>query len=58
MGRVKISKDQLTKWAGHCLRMNHHGTLVQREIAAGHLKRAAGLAERETPRVDRSERNV
>jgi len=46
MADLEISEDQLTKWADHCLRMNHLGTLVQREIAAGHLERAAHLSER------------
>lgn len=37
---VKISKEQLTEWADSLISMNHHGTLVQREIAAGNLDRA------------------
>jgi hypothetical protein len=43
---LKISKAQLTAWADSLLHINHHGTLVQREIEAGDLKRASHLAER------------
>jgi hypothetical protein len=43
---IKISKVQLTEWAESLLHMNHHGTLIQREIASGNMERAAHLAER------------
>jgi hypothetical protein len=48
---VKISKAQLTKWAESLIHINHHGTLVQREIAAGNTKRASQLAERARKRA-------
>jgi hypothetical protein len=44
--RDPVSQDELTRWAEACLRINHLNTLVQREIAAGSLERAAQLAER------------
>ena len=48
---VSISKTQLTAWAESLIHMNHHGTLVQREIAAGNLARASHLAERARKRA-------
>ena len=48
---VKISRAQLTKWAESLIHMNHHGTLVQREIGAGHTERACHLAERARKRA-------
>jgi hypothetical protein len=48
---VKIRKVQLTKWAESLIHMNHHGTLVQREIAAGNTERASHLAERARKRA-------
>ena len=41
-----VTAEQLTKWAESCLRMNHLGTLVQREIRHGSRLRALALAER------------
>jgi hypothetical protein len=43
---LRISKAQLTAWAESLIHINHHGTLVQREIEAGDLERASHLAER------------
>jgi hypothetical protein len=43
---MPASDDQLTRWADSLIHANHLGTLVQREIAAGHLERARELAER------------
>jgi len=48
---IKISREQLTEWAESLLHMNHHGTLVKREIAAGNLERASHLAERARKRA-------
>ena len=48
---IKISRAQLTAWADSLIRMNHHGTLVQREIAAGNAERASHLAERTRKRA-------
>ena len=48
---IKISKDKLTEWADSLISMNHHGTLVQREIAAGNLERASHLSERARKRA-------
>jgi hypothetical protein len=43
---VDVSAAKLTEWAESCLRMNHLGTLVQREIDAKNFIRARELAER------------
>lgn len=48
---ILISKAQLTTWAESLIHMNHHGTLVQREIEAGNLKRASDLSERARKRA-------
>lgn len=48
---IAISKAQLTAWAESLLHMNHHGTLVQREIAVGNSERASHLAERARKRA-------
>jgi hypothetical protein len=48
---LKISRAQLTEWADSLLHMNHHGTLVQREIAAGNTERALHLTERARKRA-------
>jgi hypothetical protein len=48
---VTIPRSQLTTWAESLLHMNHHGTLVKREIAAGNLDRASHLAERARKRA-------
>jgi hypothetical protein len=48
---IAISKAQLTAWADSLIHMNHHGTLVQREISAGNLERASHLAERARKRA-------
>jgi len=48
---IRISKAQLTEWAESLIHMNHHGTLVQREIAAGNQERASHLAERARKRA-------
>ena len=46
----QVSVEQLTRWAESCLRMNHLGTLVQRELDPS--SRAADLAERARRRFD------
>jgi hypothetical protein len=43
---IAFSKDQLIEWVESLISMNHLGTLVNREIAAGNLERASQLAER------------
>jgi hypothetical protein len=48
---IKISKAQLTAWAESLLHMNHHGTLVQREIKAEKFERALDLTERARKRA-------
>ena len=48
---IKINRDQLTEWADSLISMNHHGTLVQREITAGNLERASHLSERARKRA-------
>ncbi len=48
---IEISKAKLTAWAESLFHMNHHGTLVQREIQAGNYDRAAHLAERARKRA-------
>ncbi len=48
---VKINRALLTEWAEALLHMNHHGTLIQRELQAGTIKRAAELAERARKRA-------
>jgi hypothetical protein len=48
---IKLSKAQLTVWDDSLLHMNHHGTLVQREIDAGNYERASDLAERARKRA-------
>jgi transposase len=48
---VKISKEKLTEWADSLIHMNHHATLVQREIAAGNIERASHLSERARKRA-------
>jgi hypothetical protein len=48
---ITISRAQLTAWADSLLHMNHHGTLVQREIAGGNSERASDLAERARKRA-------
>ncbi len=41
-----VTKGQLTEWAESLLRINHHGALIQSELKAGNVERAADLAER------------
>ncbi len=48
---ITISKAQLTAWAESLIHMNHHGTLVQREIAAGNSECASDIAERARKRA-------
>lgn len=48
---IVISKTQLTAWAESLIHINHHGTLVQREIEAGKCEHASHLAERARKRV-------
>jgi hypothetical protein len=48
---IKISRWLLSKWAESLLHMNHHGTLIQRELESGNIKRAAVLAERARKRA-------
>jgi hypothetical protein len=38
----QISEEQLTRWAESCLRMNHLGTLIQRELKASKENARAG----------------
>ena len=49
--KIFLSKDQLTEWAESLIHMNHHGTLIQREILGGDLNRAAQLTERARKRA-------
>jgi hypothetical protein len=46
-----VTAEQLTHWAGECLSINHLNTLVQREIKANSLVRAAALSERARSRA-------
>jgi hypothetical protein len=48
---LPIRREQLTQWADTCLRMNHLGTLIQRELNAGNSERARELAERARTRA-------
>ena len=48
---IQISQEQLTEWAESLLHMNHHGTLVNRELPDGDLARAADLTERARKRA-------
>jgi len=48
---IKISRPLLSNWAESLLHMNHHGTLIQRELKSGDIKRAAVLAERARKRA-------
>jgi hypothetical protein len=43
---MDVDPKILTRWADSCLHMNHLGTLIQRELAAGDSVRARDLAER------------
>ena len=43
---ITITVEQASAMAEECLRINHLGTLVQREIEAGHKARALDLSER------------
>jgi hypothetical protein len=49
--QIKIDRAQLTAWAESLIHMNHHGTLVQREIEAGNFERASHLTERARKRA-------
>ena len=44
--QIEISRFLLTEWAESLLHINHHGTLIQRELESGNIKRATDLAER------------
>ena len=48
---MEISEDTLTRWADTCLRMNHLGTLIQRELEGHDLVRAQDLSERARSRA-------
>ena len=48
---ITLSKSQLTEWAESLLHMNHHGTLIQREIDINNLERAVHLSERARKRA-------
>jgi hypothetical protein len=48
---LAIPSEQLTHWADECLSINHLNTLVQREIKANSLVRAADLSERARTRA-------
>ncbi|MEW7997364.1 MAG: hypothetical protein AB2795_02355 [Candidatus Thiodiazotropha endolucinida] len=48
---INITTVQLNEWAETTLRMNHLGTLVQREIEKGNLERASDLSERARKRA-------
>lgn len=43
---IVIPHEALDRWAETCLRMNHLGTLVHRELESGSKSRALDLAER------------
>lgn len=44
---ILIPKAMLTRWAESCLQMNHHGTLIQRELRpTSENARAIELTER------------
>ena len=49
--KIKIPKDKLSEWAESLIHMNHHGTLIQREIKSCNFKRAAHLSERARKRA-------
>jgi hypothetical protein len=49
--RPNVTPGQLTAWADSLLHINHLNTLVQREIAAKSLDRAADLSERARKRA-------
>jgi hypothetical protein len=46
-----VTSEQLTVWADSLLHINHLNTLVQREITANSLDRAADLSERARKRA-------
>ena len=48
---ITLSKSQLTEWAESLLHMNHHGTLIQREIDINNLECAAHLSGRARKRA-------
>jgi hypothetical protein len=48
---IKISKRTLTEWAESLLRMNHLGTLVQRELNEGNFEKVSDFAERSRKRA-------
>lgn len=48
---IAIPKAQLTAWAESLIHMNHHGTLIQRELSAGNFERASHLSERARKRA-------
>ena len=49
---VQISRETLTRWAETCLRMNHLGTLIEREMEGKDgCERAIDLAERARKRA-------
>ena len=48
---IKIPKEQLSEWAKSLIHMNHHGTLIQREIKSHNFERAAHLSERARKRA-------
>jgi hypothetical protein len=41
-----VTRGQLTQWADSLLHINHHGVVIQRELKAGNIERAADLAEK------------
>jgi hypothetical protein len=44
---IQISRELLTRWADSCLRMNHLGTLIKRELGEQKgSERALDLTER------------
>lgn len=49
--KIEISQAQLTEWAESLIHINHHGTLIQRELPKGDLTRAANLTERARKRA-------
>jgi hypothetical protein len=48
---ISISVEQASAWAESCIHMNHHQTLIQRELAGKKEERALDLSERSRTRA-------
>ncbi len=48
---ISISVEQASVWAESCLHMNHHQTLIQRELVGKKEDRAMDLSERSRMRA-------